>query len=1171
MYEMGCLNNSPFGEYKTNNRTAKKKEIIFIFIFPLTKSAAAMPIACKYLLLILLLQACRGNGNKKTGNNSSPLYPEPISVVLDTIKGYTINLITGDSIKPLLNTFGDTVKTGIAFPFTGIRIDSTKPVSPLITKAVAPVKTIIKTNVHPLPEKITVIPVDVTKLKQVKAGKPTVLDVSRKKMPFREPVPVKALPLRFKDNATANVQYLDVDQGMGASYVYDLVEDKNGNIWLGTDGTGISKYNGVTFSHYGKAEGLSSNTVTCMLPDKSGCMWIGTEDGLNSFDGANFTQYQEAFSGKKFYWIIQDKHSNIWFGTSSGLIKHDGNKFLQYSVKEGLPADNVTAVLEDKHSNLWFGTSHGVVKFDGAYFTNYSKKDGLPDHGISSLLEDEMGNIWIGTQQGIIKFDGKNFTQYTEKEGLSTNLVWTMGQDRNSNIWIGTSFGGMNKFDGKSFTHYNLAEGVSNNKIRAILEDSNGNIWFGTDGGGINKLNDAGFSYLSQNEVLANNRVRPIIKDKIGNIWFGTEGGGIGKYDAENFAGFSENFSYFHETGNANFSGQRALMQDATGSIWIGATIGNIICFKGQIFTTFLPENKNWGNTIYDIKQDRQGNIWFAKKLDGISKFDGKYFTNYTEMEGLPCQKIFAIHEDKKGNLWFGTEGGGLSKYDGTRLINYTEKEGLFAKRVTSILEDKKGNLLLGTLGSGVCRFDGKSFTYYTSKEGLSNNYVWSLIEDSAGHIWAGTDKGLNRLIHRNNRYFIYNYGLQDGLKALDFNLHSACIDNNNRIWWGTGKNILIKDMNRPFKQNHVRAVMLNYVEINDRFYDYKNLPDNFRKKISFSNVTAFSNCPNDLSVSYDQDHFTFHFSAIDWSAPDKIKYSYRIIGLDDNWSRPADEPVADYRNLSYGKYQFQVKAIGQSQVWTEPYTYNFTIRPAWWQTWWFKTCVILVILAMLFFIGRFIYFYQLRKQQIVMEKQLAIELERQRISAEMHDDIGAGLSGIRLLTEITKHKVKDEQAAAEVEKIYQSVGDISSKMKEVIWSLNTENDDLQNLISYLHKQARQMMENFSGKFNITLPSNIPEAKISGEDRRHIYLAVKEALHNIIKHSGADTVAMIITCDEILRIIISDNGKGMNNGSGTGNGIKNMQQRIKQLGGDFLIKNEDGLTITFQIPFKTTL
>jgi signal transduction histidine kinase len=297
------------------------------------------------------------------------------------------------------------------------------------------------------------------------------------------------------------------------------------------------------------------------------------------------------------------------------------------------------------------------------------------------------------------------------------------------------------------------------------------------------------------------------------------------------------------------------------------------------------------------------------------------------------------------------------------------------------------------------------------------------------------------------------------------------------------------------------------------------------------------------------------------------------MVGLDDNWSRPTDEPMADYRNLSYGNYRFQVKAIGQSQVWTAPLSYNFTIHPAWWQTWWFKTLAIISLLGVLFLIGRFIYYYQLRKQKVLLEKQLAVQYERQRISAEMHDDIGAGLSGIRLMTEMAKMKSKDDESVSEIEKIYNSVGDISSKMKEVIWSLNTENDSLGNLLSYLQKQARLMMEHYPGSFTITMPEHIPDTKIGGEIRRHIYLAVKEALHNIIKHSGADKVKLAIVCEGKLIIKVSDNGKGMNTveSSNAGNGLKNMKNRMEQLGGKFSVENNNGLTLIFEIPLNPIL
>ena len=203
------------------------------------------------------------------------------------------------------------------------------------------------------------------------------------------------------------------------------------------------------------------------------------------------------------------------------------------------------------------------------------------------------------------------------------------------------------------------------------------------------------------------------------------------------------------------------------------------------------------------------------------------------------------------------------------------------------------------------------------------------------------------------------------------------------------------------------------------------------------------------------------------------------------------------------------------------------------------------------------------------MEQQLAVQMERQRISAEMHDDIGAGLSGIGLMTEMTRNKLKDDQSMKDVEKIYQSVGDISSKMKEVIWSLNTENDHLSNLLSYLQQQIRIWLEHYPCQLKISLPAEIPDQPVSGEDRRNIFLIVKEAVHNMIKHSGADQLELVMEHNAgQLLISIADNGKGIEDihCEQTGNGMRNMQQRVEMLRGKMKTENKNGLTLTFTIP-----
>lgn len=1149
-----------------------------------------MKFNCKYFLPLLII-SCNGKNSSSVANNISPLYYNPIIVTLDTTNGYNINPITGDSVKPLLTANGIIIQSGVTIRFDGEPIiEKEKP--KIISTNISDIKT--TTNLHPINNKTTITPVDTNRLTKVKLGEgnqsfelrntsgliPTgkPLPISGKKIIFLESQPVKALPFKYKDAATANVQYLDVDQGLPFSYIYTLLEDKKGNMWFGIPGVGISKYDGVSFINYSAKGGLGDNSLLTMIEDHQGNIWFNTNKGLIRFDGNTFTEFteKEGLPGSSIVSLYSDKKGNIWIATlGSGIGKYDGKNITWYTTKEGLPCDSVTCSMEDKKGNLWFGTHHGVAKYDGNIFTWVQLKDGLPFSGISSLLEDKNGNIWMSLKKGVIKFDGERINSFKEEIGLSMTFAKSIVEDKNGNIWVGSTFGGIYKFDGRSFTQYNLKEGLSNNKVRQLIEDSSGNIWFGTDGGGINKLRDGNFSYLPANEILANNRIRPILKDREGNMWIGTEGAGIGKYDAKIFSDTTTTLSYYSKKDDQYSHGQRSLLQDNKGHMWIGTTGGGIQKYDGKKLISYSLSNDLSTATIFSILEDRNQNLWFGTNSStGLIKYNRNNFIGYTNNDGLPGNIVFSVKEDSNRNMWVGSDVGSLSKINGNKLVNYTAKEGFFGTSITSIISDKQGNLWLGTNGAGVCKFDGRQFIYYTEKQGLSNNNVWSLIQDPAGHIWAGTDKGLNRFVPKEKNkknelstYTIYQYGLEDGLKAIDFNLNGASIDNINRIWWGTGKNILIKDVNSTFKTSSPYSLSLTSIVINDKFYNYRNFPDSAAKKIRFTHVEPFSNYPQGLELSYEQNHLLFNFSAIEWSAPDKIKYSYRLKGWSENWSIPSKETKAEFRNLQHGKYVFEIKAIGQSQTWTNSFSYPFIIRPAWWQTWWFKTIIIAATLLLMLLIARFIYFYQLRKERTALEKKLAVQYERQRISAEMHDDIGAGLSGIRLLTEMTKNKIKNEQGAEEVDKIYQSVGDISSKMKEVIWSLNTENDNLPNLLYYIQQQVRLWLEHYPCQLFIKLPDTIPDKQINGETRRNIFLLVKEAVHNIIKHSGANHVTINMDCNkEQLVISILDNGKGISNGNGSGNGMKNMQQRIENLKGKFVINNKEGLTLTFEIP-----
>jgi ligand-binding sensor domain-containing protein/serine phosphatase RsbU (regulator of sigma subunit) len=792
----------------------------------------------------------------------------------------------------------------------------------------------------------------------------------------RQPQIINALPLRMKDAAKLDIQFIGVDQGMSSSYIKSLYADRKGYLWIGTHGEGVSRYDGKSFLHFTEKQGLSNTIIMSILEDKDGNLWFGTNGGgINKYDGKTITCFteKEGLSNNYIRSIYQDKKGNIWIGTSGGGVsKYDGKSFTHYTIKQGLSHSIVLSIIEDKNGNMWFGThGGGLNKFDGKSFFIYTEKNGLSNNFIKSMLEDKKGNIWLGTVGGgVNKFDGKYFWHYTVNEGLSNNTVNTLLEDSLGNIWIGTSGGGANKFDVKSFTHFTQKEGMSENNIMANVLDNSGNLWFGNNGSGISRLNWRSFYHITEDEGLIHYTPSALLEDKKGNIWVGTNEGELCKYDGENFTQYN-----IKEILNQNTI--ESIEEDAEGKLWIGTYGGGLIKFDGKYFTHFSKKKGYIHNTTWCILKDKNNNLWFGTNGGGLMKYDGKNYFLFTENEGLSSNTIIDMIEDRKGNLWFGTEGGGVSKFDGKFLTNYSVKDGLAFNTIRSIFEDKDGNIWLGTNGGGISKFDGNRFINYTTNEGLTNNNVVSIIQDKAENIWVGTERGLNCFVknkssntesnHRNNNescnYRITTFTKEDGLKVEDFMQNTVLLDKKNRMWWGTGKALSILDMNH-FKLNDkqpkvqlenilLQENLINFSTLNNENSD--SLHSNLINKnfIKFTDVSFFHNLPENLELNYELNHLTFTFSVDDWYAPHKSKFQYMLEGLDADWSYPTSDSRADYRNIPFGKYTFKVKAIGNSGIWSETNEFDFVIHPPWWRTIWAYLFYVILLIGFLIFIIR--------------------------------------------------------------------------------------------------------------------------------------------------------------------------------------------------------------------------
>lgn len=806
------------------------------------------------------------------------------------------------------------------------------------------------------------------------------------------------------------------NDGLALDGISCSVMDNEGNIWFGTQGGGVSKYDGYTFTTYTTAHGLANNSVMSLAADSKGNIWFGTNGGgLSKFDGHNFRTFttNDNLANNSIYSMTEDSKGNMWFGSyGGGVSKYDGKKFKTISTKDGLADDFIMAIKEDSKGNVWFGTNgKGLSKYDGKKFETFTKDDGLASDWIRSITEDSKGNLWLGTYGGgASKYDGKDFTNYSTESGLASKLVMSIVEAKDGKLWFGTNGYGVSSFDGKKFKSFSTKQGLTNDRVWTITKDKGNNLWFGTFGGGVSRFECEAFTKFDESIGLANSTVFCINEDKKGNMWFGTNGGGVSKYDGKEFT---------------NYSSKQGIAD----------------------------------RVIMAIEEDSQGLLWFGTNGGGVTSFDGKAFTSYSTTQGLPSNQIFAIREDNDKNLWFGTYEGGVVKYDGRSFTNYTTSQGLANNSVWSIFKDSQGNMWFGTLGGGVSRFDGKSFITLTTKQGLSDDNVYSISEDAKGNIWIGTANGLN-LIYTNHlennseepliKIFTTTDGLADNLvtqvlklsndrlaigtnlgitifntsddysklenieiyntntdfpvKDVNAGQNGMFLDKNGILWAGTGneETALVRfDMGELNKSTEAPNIVLKNVKVNDNpiiWNSLRNKPisdstitpayiteeitalgkeltveirDSLTtkfKNIEFDSVSPFYYIPYNLVLPYKNNHLTIDYGAIETGKPNQVKYKHFLVGYEEDWSPVSHKTSSNFGNIGEGEYEFKVMAQGLNGVWSEPISYTFEVLPPWYRTWW--AYAIYVLLAIIVIYG----FVRWRLAKLEKEKEILEE-----------------------------------------------------------------------------------------------------------------------------------------------------------------------------------------------------
>jgi len=595
----------------------------------------------------------------------------------------------------------------------------------------------------------------------------------------------------------------------------------------------------IKFERLSVEHGLSQSSASVIMQDSQGFMWFGTQDGLNKYDGINFTIYRHdpgdstSISGNYIASLCEDEDGFIWVATEGGgLDRFDAKKEIFEHFRDILietsssSESSVRRIYRDKLGNIWFATNQGLARFDetGKQFEFFLiESDNSRPQAISAIFEDSEDILWVGNSQGgLFTFNRheKRFSKFKIEVAGEVERISAIYEDSFGFLWIGAFPVGLIRYDPisqkfKIFANDPNDPGtLSQNAVSNIFEDKKGNLWIGTESRGLNRLNRSNetltqFFYDPLNpSSLSNNIIMSLLVDNSGTLWIGTSGGGINRYDPNKvkFAHYKNDLRNPDALrGNMVWS----IFKDSAGLIWAGTQMGGLTRFdpESDDYQVFKHEPSDSfslsSDAVFAIQEDLSGAIWVGTDGVGLNRFDKKtgkfrrYQLDSENPKSLSSNRIKALTLDKKGTLWIATLGGGLNKLDAdnnefNRYVNDPENPGsLSSNAVTCILEGSRGGLWIGTIGGGLNYFDRRTETFSRylhnpDANSLSHNYVMSICEEPSGILWIGTNYGLNRFDPETNDF--KHYTTRDGLP--NNVIYGVLADDQGNLWISSNRGL---------------------------------------------------------------------------------------------------------------------------------------------------------------------------------------------------------------------------------------------------------------------------------------------------------------------------------------------------------------------------------------------
>ncbi len=927
------------------------------------------------------------------------------------------------------------------------------------------------------------------------------------------------------DGRSSRIYNPDKEPALRGYSIAQLVRDPIRGLWIRTDRGSLSFYRDGSIQSVGQARGMPELGVTSMTVAKDGFRAITTGNRLFHLreDGVVSAEIRGLAPDAQARRLIQDSDERLWL--TAPVEGHSALYALKDSaaVPTGVALPDNALIEPSLSGGLLIASGTALTRYDGS--TSMTLTDDLPfdkaETEITAILDDQKhGLVWIGSRtQGLVAWSRPGSMALRPRDlgfSLETPSITALFQDREYHVWVSDGSGHLHRIRERTIETLRPGASSAHSLVRSVCEGRDGSMWIGTEGGGLFRTRDGRSEPFGAAHGLPGKEVSAVCEDQDGTLWAAVENKGL----------FRLVGGRFRKLKGFPSSAVTALYLAPSGTLWVGTRDRGLFREdKGAVLPVEIASRDGSfeERSVSRIVADRDGALWIGTSGGGLKRLEGDTVAHFQHGENPvtspPNNYIFALHADADGDLWIGTP-------------------------------------------RGLTRYNGESFQDVKLAETAAEPQVFDIFEDGQRRLWLASDTGLLRL----ERPFIESYfdggtpvvrhavfDETDGMKDLPSNARSQPAGwqtKSGKLWIPTGGQIAVLDPLRMARNLRAPAVVIEEFRADETVYDLS--------------------AP--IIVPPGAKEFTIRYTGISFADPHRVTFRRWLDGKDPDWVERSGVGLATYQDLRPGRYTFHLKAANKDGVWTPgAQTLEFVLLPPFWLTSWFLTlCVVAVILLV-----RYVSLKKVRARLGYLLRERALENERARIAKDMHDDLGANLTQISLMSELLRRNPENpDDVTRNAERIGERSRQVSQKLDEIVWALNPRNDSLDKLASYLVHFTEEFLEPVEIRYRLDVPARLPDREVDSELRHNIFMTLKEALNNAVKYSDARAITLRIAFKEPeLRFSVEDDGKGFNpaDAGGAGSdGLANMRRRVEDHNGRFEISSAPGegtqVTCVFPLP-----